>query len=345
MAEVAGVARAVRTALPRTGAPATLDALELLLRDGVEVAGSRARMGHRGFNGFMERLVLAHPEDASRTIGAIARPGHAQAAQERFAWQLARRLGVDYMYPAVAIREGGDAMVQMVPGTISSRAGVNTVDDLDHAIRRWYEQSRPEMGPARIAEQARIDRELARVIDNIGANHDRGTGNVMADPVAGGVHMIDFGWMGGGERLRVTRPMLSGQFGGGSAGALELHPRTVQIVHDNLSPEVLRELHADLVADLARWRPTAETTLQQRTLQGALRRSLSRPGYLDGMLARREHILATGRIEHAGNGYNLQTPIAIGGTLLRAYPRHAAVAGTLAIGGAATGAALLHERR
>lgn len=330
--------------MPRSGDPALLDTVEHVLREGVEVAGSRARMGERGFNGFMDRMSLVDPSDPSRAFQAIQRPAHAQAIQEAFAWSLARRLGIDYLFPAAVVRPDGTAMVRMVPGVASGSVGIVDTVGLERIAARWYERNMPHMGAEAIALQARVDRELLTVVDYLMANHDRGNANLLIDVAEGGFRAVDMGWATGGERmLRPTVPSMMQAFTGGTRGVLDLHPETVAVIRANLQPDDLRELHIGLREAAQAYRPGPDARRDQRMLQRALTHYLSSDEFLERLLARRAVVAEHGQVVYHVPRELTRTPAAVAGTVARAYPSQVAAAG-IGVGAAATGAWLLHER-
>ncbi|MCW2927529.1 MAG: hypothetical protein JWM86_1497 [Thermoleophilia bacterium] len=325
----------MRITLPRALPVTELDDVERVLAHGVEVLGSRAQLGEVGTNGAMQTLRLQLP-GGGRVVEALNVPPFAQAAQEDFISQVARRLGVEHLFTPTMVRPDGSAMVALGAGKPAESVGATSAADLHAALTGLYERELPQLGRAGAAEQARVDLELGHVIDSIVANSDRHGSNILLDAKSGAVTLIDIGNMGTPGR-RTLRPMLNPQYLlGARDGAVELHPRTVEILRENLTPADLRQLQGHLRATLADYPGGAGGSLENRGRQHLLKRVLSRDTFADDMVARRERILATGRVEYTDARLNeiLAT------TWLRAYGT-AAASGVAGMAAAGTGAALL----
>ncbi|MCW2925541.1 MAG: hypothetical protein JWM98_2945 [Thermoleophilia bacterium] len=323
---------ALRVAMPRTGGAAALDGLERVLATGVEV-GSRKALGAAGQNGVMYRVLLADAADASKQVEAILRPGQAQAPQEVFGWRIARALGVDHMFPAASMRDGG-AAVQVVPGVEARAAGFSAIDQLRSELERGYRLSHPGIDAA---TQARVDVELARVVDYVVANSDRHGGNAMYDAGTGPMHLIDIGNMGlaGPDKLR---PIFR-DFGAGDRLPIDLHPRTVEVVRRNLTPEVLAGLHAKLREDVAVQHIDPAAPRMVRMRQRTMSRLVTRDAYLRDMVARRDQLVNTGRLEQSRMGPWVTGPLAV----VRAWPLAVGAAGAAGAAAVVGGAELVRE--
>lgn len=335
----AGVGAAVRMALPRTRAPEVLDAFEHTLASGTAVT-AWASMGHSGMNGVMQHATLASTDAAGAVheLSAIRRPAHAQPAQDVMGWDLARRVGVDYEYPAAVMLPDGSAMAEKVAGVTATKAELRSFDQLQGILAAGYRRDFPTMSAEAAAEHARVDVELPLAIDNIIANSDRKPDNLLVDAATGAAHFIDMG-LAGDPGWHQLRPYAKTELlGGVRRGSIELHPRTVAVLRANLDHAALAEVHARLVANLRAEGVPRTGTLSQRLAQNALTRVLSRPSYLQDMQARYDQILSTGRIEFQRTPL-LTAPPSLP-TLLRAYPAPAAGA---AAGAAAGGGLLAHQ--
>lgn len=281
----------------------TLDALERQLATGRVVSGSERALvpkSQEGVNGTMQTKLLESP-DGSAAIRAIERPPAKDGLEEIFAWQLARKLGIDHLFAGAAQRSGapaGTAMVEHVPGNTFKLQ--ETSDRSIHGLLRAnYDLTHPGLPSATREKLATIDQQLLQFFDYLTANFDRHGGNVLADRATGAVHYIDQGAIAWGESLNPLRPTMKPESlnGIGGAGTIRLDPETVEVIRQRLTPDDLRELHNIVKTRVESGPPR---TMKERVgpLQDALVRS---SWYEDNMVMRRNHALRSGTLTYDNN--------------------------------------------
>jgi hypothetical protein len=282
--------------LLRTRDDAAVARLERVLREGTVDEASRRPIGE-GVNGLLHQVAIGDPADpAAAATWAVEKPAGAQAAQEEFGWRLARAMGIDHLFPAVARRADGAARIEVRPGTGLSQAGVTDVPALDRELTRSYlADARLGLTPDEAAHAARIDRQLLQAFDYLLANNDRRTSNGLVDAVAG-VTFIDAGHAGRGTMAQnggtVLEPALYLFQAGPKGGRVDLDPEVVAYLRGRLTPDALRTMHADVFHAPGIAGPEA------RTIGERFIGHVSSDAYVDGMVARLDHIGATGGYTH-----------------------------------------------
>ena len=240
-----------RIKLLRERTPQALDGLENLLANGRIKPGSEQLLSDKGVNGQLKSMLI-ESRDGTQSVRAIERLPKAESLQEDFAWQVARRLGIDYLFPGVAQRAGappGTMMIEMVPGKQLKKLGIENSAQLEKVVHSFYAKNHPELGKAGIAKAARIDVQLLQSFDYILANYDRHTANAMADLATGQAHFIDNGLVAAAEDpLNPLKPTLQHglQAGLGKKGKVKLDPETVEVLRQRLTPDDLTSIHSRL---------------------------------------------------------------------------------------------------
>jgi hypothetical protein len=297
---------AVRDALAggrllRTGDAATLDTTERVLGEGTIDRASAVRVGG-GMNGDRFRMRI-HPPAAmpgAASMWAVEKPAEAQAAQEEFAYLLARELGIDHLVPAVARRADGSAWIDFKPGHALSMAGVTDVGSLDRALTRSYlTDELLELTPVEAAQAARIDRQLLQAFDYLIANNDRHMGNGLVDARAGGrLHFIDQGHAGRGSvqtGASALEPELRSFQAGSRGGRVDLDPAVVGQLRARLTHQRIRELHAQVFDNPDVATPSASSSVGLRFYTTAAGSS-----FREGIVQRLDRVMADGGYTHRG---------------------------------------------
>ncbi len=185
-----------------------------IVQDGVLTAS--------GITGPPQKLrVTADAVGEIRAIGKAASGNYPLA--EQFANDLAERLGIGHLVAPVVERDGR-VVIAMVPGVQARQAGVNSVDELEAALRTFYAQRLTGVSADEIASRARIDRQLIQVFDHALGIADRHGRNLLVDAEHGAVTLIDHSEMLLGHRAKAPLvPMMMRRFMGGTQ-SVSLNP-------------------------------------------------------------------------------------------------------------------------
>jgi hypothetical protein len=186
--------------------PAERSVVERALRSGRTVAWHGTVGGEGNISGALRVLDREDPETGT-VVRAIEKRVHSNSHLEELASVLADRAGIGHLVP-VAVRppdgaldgvESGAALLEHVPGRpFGDTKFFATQGALDRVLRGVHELARPDMSKAANLRAARIDRQLAQVLDYVLANDDRHIWNVLRDP--GRVSLIDWGYSGMGTK-------------------------------------------------------------------------------------------------------------------------------------------------
>jgi hypothetical protein len=282
--------------LLRTRDDAAVAHIESILREGPIDEQSRRPAGY-GMNGTIERVEIGDPVDPSAPATvAIEKPAGAQAAQEELGWRLARVIGIDHLFPAVARRADGTARIEFRAGRGLSLAGVTDVASLERELQDHYLRD-ASLGLTKdeAAHAARIDRQLLQAFDYLLANNDRRTSNGLVDAVQG-VTFIDAGHAGRGTLAQnggtVLEPSLQLFQAGRDGGRVDLDPDVVAYLRGRVSPSDLRAIHAD-VFDAPGIAGPAPRSIGERFIG-----HVASTGFRDGMVQRLDHLVTTGGYTH-----------------------------------------------
>lgn len=276
-------------ALRRTADPAELDRIERLLARGSVVPGSRQRLGAHGASGPLERVVLVDAGESTRRMPVVLK--QAQAAQEEFAYRVARALGIDYLVPTTARRADGTAAIRFIDGVHFDRAQIADAHDLRRAIATSYELEHC-LSPAEAADAARLDHELLQFLDWLLANRDRKAANTIAETATGRHLVIDHGAAFRGERIDVLRPRLKDRYylvDPDHPNRINLGADTRAVIRDQLTDDRLTTAHAGLRSGPAPADPDERLYLARARSARQLER----------ILTRRDAALERGYIEFA----------------------------------------------
>lgn len=292
-----------RGQLLRTGDPAMLNEVEQTLRAGTVHTATKTRVGS-GMNGTLYRYDVERADAASvaaRHEVAVEKPAAAQAAQEEFAWQLARELGIDHLVAAVARRsDTGSAFIRFADGSRLSDAGIADVTSLEQALTASY-LADASLGLTRseAAQAGRIDRQLLQTYDYLLANNDRHAANgAIADAAAGRITMFDQSSLGQGAVGRgatALRPSLRMYQAGENGGEIALDDAVVGYLRRRLRPERITELHRSVLRESPVPGPPPGSEAE-RTLGYA-----SSPEFERGMRDRLDQVLTHGRYSYVAD--------------------------------------------
>lgn len=243
--------------LLRTSGDETLDAMEQVLRTGAIDRTNAVPVG-AGINGELHRVQITSA-DGARSVWAVEKPAAGQAAQEEFAWKLARAMGIDHYVPAVARRADGMARIQFREGTNLSVNRITDAATLEHALADSYlRDTTLKLTSQEAAQAARIDRQLLQTFDYLLANNDRHLGNALYDAKTGALSLIDHGHSGRGalsmNRGTQLEPSLRALQVAPGGGVNQLDPAVVQYLRQRLDDSTIRSLHDGVyeAADIAR---------------------------------------------------------------------------------------------
>lgn len=241
-------------------------------------------------NGLLSRVQL------DGATWAVEKPAGAQAAQEEFGWRIARELGIDHLFPAVARRADGTAYIELRAGRGVTISGITDVAKLEQALTRAYlDEASLGLTQVEAAQAARIDRQLLQAFDYLVANNDRSAANAMFDAVEG-VSFIDSGHIGRGELATnggtTLEPALQLFQAGREGGRVQLDDVVVDHIRRRLTPERIGELHAEVFHAPDMPGPPA------RTLGEKFIGHVTRDAYRDGIVARLDHVLEHGSYVH-----------------------------------------------
>lgn len=239
---------------------------------------------------------VRHP--AVGTITAVVKPPAELAAQEAFAFDIARRLGIGHHYAQIAPRPDGSALIEVVDGQTWRKAGIGDVADLDRAYRAAWDAHHPALPAAERAQRARVDRELVQFVDWLTAQGDRSPNNGLWDDRRVAVQLFDHGRIGAETPWNKLRPWLPYPYMGpeasGRVRAMHLSEESRAVISANLSPADIASSHRQLL----RGAPRNGMSVGQ----GAMLRYLGSDDFLRRMVARHESALATGTMEYIGGG-------------------------------------------
>lgn len=150
-----------------------------------------------GITGPPQRLRVLH--DSVGEIGAIGKSAAGNyVLAEQFANDLAERMGIGHLVAPVVERDGR-VVIAMVDGVQAREAGLQSANDLEASLRRFYAQHTVGVSPDDIARQARIDRQLVQVFDQALAIADRHGRNLLGNPATGAITLIDHSEMLSGQ--------------------------------------------------------------------------------------------------------------------------------------------------
>lgn len=273
--------------------------IEQVLTHGVRDDEHARILANDGFNGDLrlDRFVLS----GQGTADAVMKLPHQQAAQEAFAYGIARKIGSAHLFAPVALRADHSAATAFVAGTEFGKAGVTDVATLEAALRRGAAaRSGAAEGTALVQHTARVERQLLQYVDWLVANDDRHVRNgLVANDAVSGVQMIDHGAAGVGDLApgRV-RPFLRVDFQGdvGARGrwrGLErtvLEPDTLTAIRQ-LDANAIRRIHAETVGAVPK--PVGGGAFTALT-----HRYTSSDRYLANVLKRHEFATTRGYIEY-----------------------------------------------
>lgn len=291
----AGIEQASQGArLLRTRDPAAIDAVEELLRTGpIRWDGRKVGSVDGNYNG---ELALVRVGEGARQLDAVYKPPDAMAAQESFAWQGGRLLGIDHTMAAAARRDRG-VLIEFVPGAPPPRSAYGS-DIVEEHLRSWYSHNMPWVADGAARAAARTDLDLMRASTFVLGNEDVHGGNVLLDAARGGAVVPDNGHLAPGRELlfegEPVGPPLRHfvlRSAGDRSGVVKLGDEAREWLAVRLDPAALRELHA--------------TELANESVQGlngerlARLQAVQRPGYVDGVIARWQHLVDTGAFRYA----------------------------------------------
>jgi hypothetical protein len=275
-----------------------LDRLEAMLRSGRIDASERIRVGS-GLNGELFRVRVHDPlDEAAPARWVVEKSAGGQAAQEEFGWRLARALGIDHLVAAAIRRADGAARIEYKAGRSLTMSGQHTADDLERALTVRYFDDAERLGISEdeARQAARIDRQLLQVFDYLLANNDRHGGNGVYDAISGAVTFIDSGHAGRGALAvnggTTLEPALRMYQAGNAGGRIDLDPVVVDYLRRRLTPERIRELHAEVFEAPGIAGPEPRSVGER--FIGLVR---SRD-YREGIVARLDNVLETGGYTH-----------------------------------------------
>lgn len=260
------------------------------LRHGVQL-GDALELGERGARAVPVKVTLARGGVRPSQVDAVIKRSTEESLQEHFAFGVARALGIEHLVAPATVRAGGHTVSQLVDGTQARKVGVRSAADVQRVLVAQHRSRDPRLTRHEATALARVDRQLVQFFDYLTANADRHRRNVMIDMPNSGVRMIDQGLVAHGERaVDPLRPRLHSAYQSGTFGParVELDDATLEIIRRRLPPSVLEDLLAD-AHSVARRMPQPMHAKAEKLLS---------PAFRDGMLARREHVLAKG-----GYGY------------------------------------------
>jgi hypothetical protein len=275
-----------------------LDRLEQLLRTGPIDESERLPVGG-GMNGEQYRVRVHDPlapDAPPRWV--VEKSAGAQAAQEEFGWRLARAMGIDYLVPAAIRRADGAARIEFAAGRSLNQSGIYDAEGLERALAARYFDDAERLGLSEdeARQAARIDRQLLQVFDYLLANNDRHGGNGLYDAATGALAFIDSGHAGRGALTTnggtTLEPALRSYQAGSQGGRVDLDPAVVEYLRRRLTPERIRELHAEVFDATGIAGP--ERGSYGEKFIGHVRS----PDYREGIVARLDNVLETGGYTH-----------------------------------------------
>lgn len=268
---------------------ATLDSVERLLATGTPDASSNRAIG-TGMNDVRHAITLRGDDGAS--IDAVTKTLAEQGAQEHFGWAAARAFGIDHRVAPVGRAADGSARIAYVPGSSLVAGGVHNARTMEIALAQSHLAADAPLSPAEAAQAARVESQLMRAFDYVLANSDRHGGNGIVD-ARSGVTLIDQGHIGRGSAHAADRlvPGMRSDFLGATDNTVELDDVTVDFLRRRLDGDGLRAIHAaTLRGDNRPYPVTGEF--------GHFNTYVESNGFIDGAVARLEHLVETGRFRH-----------------------------------------------
>jgi hypothetical protein len=173
--------------------PEQMESVAAIMRDGDLKIGTRTFGG--GLSGSFQSYWATQAGQGVEVLSKTAAQG---AAQEVFAYRVARALGIAHLFPVVIPCAGGSALMEVVGGSTLRQLGVRNWKELECTLTDGYLLREPDMSTKEAARRARVDRQLVQVFDYIVGNNDRHPSNLMYDPAAGVMRLIDNVLVGSG---------------------------------------------------------------------------------------------------------------------------------------------------
>ncbi len=223
---------------------AALSRMEDIFRTGVIDDSRQLVLGDHGTNGVLKRVIVRNTA-GTEAYEAIIKPPNAQVAQEEFAYRFGKRLGIDV--PVAVRRPEHGILIEFMKGQQADQASVASAQAIEGLLHKRVIDATRGMQNIDTATSARVERELRQVLDYLTANYDRQPANVLVNTDTGRVAWIDNGAVGLGTGLRSKNPRLKDAFQvpKGSPARVDLHPLTVQIIKERITPEFIRSIHSD----------------------------------------------------------------------------------------------------